>query len=74
MIRGFSAAASGAVQKLQQGLANELQFEKENYSKPESLAKLPAEWKFEDKPGCVNLKISKELGRHMMFLLSWVGI
>jgi len=61
---GMKAARcfSSAIAKLQQGIQSELQFEKENYSKPEALAKLPKEWKLNDKPGDVNLKIEKDLG------------
>lgn len=68
-IRCFSA--SSAVQKLQQGLTNELQFEKENYSKPETLAKLPKEWTLTDKPGDVNLKIEKSLGNGKKCVIEW---
>lgn len=68
-VRCFSA--SSAVQKLQQGLANELQFEKENYTKPESLAKLPKEWTLTDTPGDVNLKIQKDLGNGKKCVIEW---
>lgn len=68
-VRCFSS--SNALQKLQQGLANELQFEKENYSKPDSLAKLPKEWTLTDKPGDVNLKIEKDLGSGKKCTIEW---
>jgi len=64
-------AFSSAVAKLQQGIQSELQFEKENYTKPEALAKLPKEWKLTDKPGDVNLKIEKDLGNGKTCTIEW---
>lgn len=66
-IRCFSAAMT----KLHQGVSAELQFEKENYTKPDTLAKLPKEWKLTDKPGDVNLKIERDLGTAKKVFIEW---
>lgn len=65
--RGFSAAAS----KLQKGLETELQFEKENYAKPENLANLPKDWKLVETPGDVNMKIEKDLPNEKVCRIEW---
>jgi len=65
--RTFSAAAA----KLQKGVADELQFEKEQYEKPEIISKLPKEWKLIEKPGNVNMKIEKELSADRICKIEW---
>lgn len=60
-----------AAQKLQKGLANELQFEKEHYQKPEVLSKLPADFKLTDSPGDVNMKIEKDLSNDRVCKIEW---
>lgn len=74
--RAFSNAATATVsvaaQKLQKGLTSEIQFEKENYEKPEPLTKLPADWKFVDTPGDVNMVLEKELaGGNKICKIEW---
>lgn len=61
---GFSTRqfSSSAVKKLETGLAQELQHEKENYEKPPELSKVPAGWTLVDEPGSVNMKLEKTLG------------
>lgn len=66
-VRAFSAAA----QKLQKGLASELQFEKENYEKPEPMAKLPQDWKHVDTPGDVNMCLQKDLPSNKVCKIEW---
>lgn len=65
------ASASAAMDKLQKGLASELQFEKGNYEKPEQLAKLPAGWKLVETPGDVNMRIEKELAGNKICKIEW---
>lgn len=67
--RTFSASAAAA--KLQKGVADELQFEKEQYEKPEIISKLPKEWTLIETPGNVNMKIEKELGNDRVCKIEW---
>jgi complement component 1 Q subcomponent-binding protein len=67
--RQFSASAAAA--KLQKGVADELQFEKEQYEKPEIISKLPKEWKVIETPGNVNMKIEKELENNRICKIEW---
>lgn len=67
--RKFSASAAAA--KLQKGVADELQFEKEQYEKPEIISKLPKEWKMIETPGNVNMKIEKELENDRTCKIEW---
>eukprot|EP00392_Amoebophrya_sp_AT5.2_P016231 g16488.t1 len=64
---GFSTRqfSSSAVKKLETGLAQELQHEKENYEKPPELSKVPAGWTLVDEPGSVNMKLEKTLADGM---------
>jgi len=62
---------SSAVAKLQEGIQSELQFEKENYQKPEVFDKISKEWKLTDEPGDVNMKIEKDLGSGKKCVIEW---
>lgn len=66
-----AATSSAAAAKLQKGLATELQFEKENYAKPEVLSKLPGDWTLTDTPGDVNMKIEKKLSGDRVCRIEW---
>lgn len=66
-VRSFSVAA----EKLQKGLTNELQYETENYEKPDILSKLPADWKLTDTAGDVNMKIEKDIDGSRTCRIEW---
>lgn len=51
--------------KLSKGLDSELQYEKENYQKPEQMTKLQG-WKATDAPGDVNLALEKTVGEKVV--------
>ncbi|CAD7929568.1 unnamed protein product [Amoebophrya sp. A120] len=66
--RAFSSAA---VKKLQTGLAQELQHEKDNYEKPAELSKVPAGWNFTEDAGNVNMKLEKTLAGDRVCKVEW---
>lgn len=66
--RCFSSAAA---KKLQTGLAQEIQHEKDNYEKPAELSKVPGGWTFSDEAGNVNMKLEKELANEKVCKIEW---
>ncbi|CAD7973337.1 unnamed protein product [Amoebophrya sp. A25] len=66
--RAFSSAAA---KKLQTGLAQEIQHEKDNYEKPKELSKVPAGWSFHDEAGNVNMRLEKELANGKTCKVEW---